>query len=44
MNLHQNPEVFRDAITATAEALQIRDVYVEKDNWVTLLVEYLEKY
>ncbi|MBF9255738.1 nucleotidyl transferase AbiEii/AbiGii toxin family protein [Pontibacter sp. 172403-2] len=38
MNLHQNPEVFRDAITATAEALQIRDVYVEKDYWVTLLL------
>ncbi|GAA4443439.1 nucleotidyl transferase AbiEii/AbiGii toxin family protein [Pontibacter saemangeumensis] len=38
MNLHQNPEVFRDAITATAEALQIRDVYVEKDYWVTLVL------
>lgn len=38
MNLHRNPEVFRDAITATAEALQIRDVYVEKDYWVTLVL------
>lgn len=38
MNLHQNPEVFRDAITATAEALQIRDLYVEKDYWVTLVL------
>ncbi|WP_207436107.1 nucleotidyl transferase AbiEii/AbiGii toxin family protein [Sabulibacter ruber] len=38
MNLHQNPEVFRDAITATAEALQIRDVFVEKDYWVTLVL------
>nr|WP_255710122.1 nucleotidyl transferase AbiEii/AbiGii toxin family protein [Pontibacter harenae] len=38
MNLHQNPEVFQDAITATAEALQIRDVYVEKDYWVTLVL------
>lgn len=38
MNLHQNPEVFWDAITATAEALQIRDVYVEKDYWVTLVL------
>jgi predicted nucleotidyltransferase component of viral defense system len=38
MKLHQNPEVFRDAITATAEALQIRDVFVEKDYWVTLVL------
>lgn len=38
MNLHHNPEVFRDAITATAEALQIRDVFIEKDYWVTLVL------
>ncbi|MCC9169015.1 nucleotidyl transferase AbiEii/AbiGii toxin family protein [Pontibacter sp. XAAS-A31] len=30
--------MFQDAITATAEALQIRDVYVEKDYWVTLVL------
>lgn len=38
MNLHQSPEVFRDAITTTSEFLQIRDVYVEKDYWVTLVL------
>ncbi|WP_162428199.1 nucleotidyl transferase AbiEii/AbiGii toxin family protein [Pontibacter pudoricolor] len=38
MNLHHNPSVFRDAITATAQALQIRDIFVEKDYWVTLVL------
>ena len=38
MNLHHNPSVFQDAITATAEALQIRDIFVEKDYWVTLVL------
>jgi predicted nucleotidyltransferase component of viral defense system len=38
MNLHLNPEVFRDAITATAQALDIREIFIEKDYWVTLVL------
>jgi hypothetical protein len=33
--------LFRDAIQSTAEALSIREVYVEKDYWVTLLLKRL---
>ena len=36
MNLHSNHEFFQDAILATAQHLGIRDVYVEKDYWVTV--------
>jgi predicted nucleotidyltransferase component of viral defense system len=36
MNLHHNEELLEDAILATAEFLDIRDIYVEKDYWVTV--------
>ena len=36
MNLHNNKELFQDAILATAEYFNMRDIYVEKDYWVTL--------
>jgi hypothetical protein len=36
MTLHDNPVLFSDAILATAEYLGIREVYVEKDYWLTL--------
>lgn len=36
MNLHTNKELFQDAILATAEHLGIREIYVEKDYWVTV--------
>lgn len=36
MTLHDNPALFSDAILATAEHLGIREVYVEKDYWLTL--------
>ncbi len=35
MKLHENKELFRQAITATAQKLQLPDVYIEKDYWVT---------
>ncbi|WP_026461410.1 nucleotidyl transferase AbiEii/AbiGii toxin family protein [Adhaeribacter aquaticus] len=38
MNLHQNPEVFQDAITAAAQALNIREIFIRKDYWVTLVL------
>ena len=36
MNLHSNKELLQDAILATAEYLEVRDIYVEKDYWVSL--------
>lgn len=36
MNLHNNKELLQDAILATAEYLDMRDIYVEKDYWVTV--------
>lgn len=36
MNIHTNTELLQDAILATAEYLDMRDIYVEKDYWVTV--------
>jgi predicted nucleotidyltransferase component of viral defense system len=36
MKLHENKELYRDAITATAQQKGIPEIYVEKDYWVTL--------
>jgi len=35
MRLHENPTLFRQAIVATAESMQIAEIYIEKDYWVT---------
>lgn len=36
MNLHGNKELIQDAILATTEYLEMRDIYIEKDYWVTV--------
>ena len=36
MNLHSNKGLFQEAILATAEFLEMREIYVEKDYWVTV--------
>jgi predicted nucleotidyltransferase component of viral defense system len=36
MKLHTNKELLQDAIQATSELLGIREIYVEKDYWVTV--------
>ncbi len=36
MRLHENKELFRDAIIATSQLKNIAEIYVEKDYWVTL--------
>jgi hypothetical protein len=41
MNLHENSDTFRDAIRAASEYLGIRDVFVEKDYWVTFILKRL---
>lgn len=35
MNLHEDKKLFRDAVRATSEFKEIREVYIEKDYWVT---------
>ena len=34
MNLHNNRELFIDAITATSQHMDILEIYVEKDYWI----------
>ncbi|MFU8862032.1 MAG: nucleotidyl transferase AbiEii/AbiGii toxin family protein [Cyclonatronaceae bacterium] len=36
MKLHSNQELLQDAILATSEYLEMREIYVEKDYWVTV--------
>lgn len=44
MKLHESKSDFRDLIAATAQQMNIRDVYVEKDYWVTLLLKRLSQH
>lgn len=36
MKLHENKALFQDAVSATAQFKGLRDIYIEKDYWVTL--------
>lgn len=36
MNLHSNIELFKNAIQATSQLLNLRAIYVEKDYWITV--------
>ena len=36
MRLHNNKELFKDAIIATSQLNGIAEIYIEKDYWVTL--------
>lgn len=39
MNLHQDQELFKQAIAATAQRMKIPEIYIEKDYWVTLALK-----
>lgn len=41
MKLHEKPEDFKSAIAAAAQELKIREVYLEKDYWVTFVLKRL---
>ncbi len=43
MILHENSDSFRDAIRAASDQLGIRDVFVEKDYWVTSILKRLSE-
>jgi len=35
MKLHQNKQLFRQAVQFTSDQLEILPIYIEKDYWVT---------
>ena len=35
MKLHENEQLFKQAVTATAEMMSIPEIFIEKDYWVT---------
>lgn len=35
MRLHENEKLFKDAVVATSQQLNIKEIYIEKDYWVT---------
>ncbi len=41
MNLHKNNELFKEAVTATAQKFNIPEIYVEKDYWITLALKLI---
>ena len=43
MNLHEDSDVFEDAIRAAGDHLNMRAVFVEKDYWVTFLLSRLSE-
>ncbi len=38
MRLHENKELFQDAVLATSQFLNIPEIYIEKDYWVTVVL------
>lgn len=41
--LHQQPEIFKSAIKETADKLEIRDFFIEKDYWISLVLKRLSE-
>jgi predicted nucleotidyltransferase component of viral defense system len=39
MKLHENQRLYRQAIQATSDFMNIREVYIEKDYWVTIALK-----
>lgn len=44
MKLHQNPQLFDQAIRATAKQKQLQEIYIEKDYWVTYALHTIFKH
>ncbi len=43
MKLHTNKKLFQDAIIATAQRQGIKEIFIEKDYWVTLILKEVFK-
>lgn len=41
MTLHHNKDLFQDAVLITAQQKGIREIYIEKDYWVTLALKII---
>ncbi len=43
MNLHKDKSNFEDAVRITAQQTNIKEEFIEKDYWITLVLSYLAK-
>ena len=43
MNLHTNEDLFLELVQNASEALEIQDIFIEKDYWVTFALKSLSK-
>ena len=43
MRLHENPELFSDAVIAASQYFKIPEIFIEKDYWVTVALEAIFK-
>lgn len=43
MKLHENRSDFKDAVTITAQQMHIKEEFIEKDYWITLVLSNLAK-
>ena len=41
--LHTDIQLFGDSIRATSQQMGIKEVFIEKDYWITLVLNYLAK-
>ncbi len=41
LNLHEDKKLFADAVLATAQYLDIKPIFVEKDYWITQSLKML---
>jgi predicted nucleotidyltransferase component of viral defense system len=41
LKLHENDQEFKEAVQAAAQHFKIREVFVEKDYWVTYVLKNL---
>ena len=39
MKLHTNKKLFKDAVIATAQRQGIKEIFIEKDYWVSLILK-----
>jgi len=39
--LHNNPEIFKSAVKETSDSLKIRDFFIEKDYWISIVLKRL---
>ncbi len=41
MNLHENPQLFKEAIRATANQMGIQEIFIEKDYWIVYVLFHI---